>query len=106
MLRIYTNVIIDIRLHTMGMSGEDAVTLMIRDGFQERPEAEAKLQRAQLDYVQLNTYLAGVQEWTRLRREVGGREGSGFHTGPYHGPGRLDGAIPGPAVARLVLAGG
>jgi uncharacterized protein (DUF885 family) len=105
MLRIYTNVIIDIRLHTLGMRGEDAVTLMIRDGFQERPEAEAKLQRAQLDYVQLNTYLAGVQEWTRLRREVEAREGSGFNTCRYHDTVLLYGAIPVPTVRRLYLAG-
>ena len=67
MLRIYTNVIIDIRLHTRHMPGDSAVAFMMRDAFQERPEAEAKLQRAQLDYVQLNAYFAGVEEWTRLR---------------------------------------
>jgi hypothetical protein len=47
-------------LHTLGNAGDSAVAMMMRDGFQERPEAEAKLQRAQLDYVQLMTYMAGV----------------------------------------------
>jgi uncharacterized protein (DUF885 family) len=105
MLRVYTNVIIDIRLHTLGMSGDDAVALMIRDGFQERPEAAAKLQRAQLDYVQLNTYFAGLQEWTRLRREVEAREGTHFDLCRYHDTVLLYGGIPVPAVRRLYLAG-
>ncbi len=105
MLRLYTNVIIDIRLHTMGMSGADAVNLMIRDGFQERPEAEAKLQRAQLDYVQLNTYMAGLEEWNALRREAERKDGSKFNLCRYHDTVLLYGAIPVPAVRRLYLAG-
>ena len=75
MARIYMNAILDVRLHTMNMNGDSAVALMMRDAFQERPEAEAKLQRAQLDYVQLMTYMAGVHEWNALRRDVERREG-------------------------------
>lgn len=70
MLRIYMNTIIDVRLHTMNLPGDSAVAMMMREAFQERPEAVAKLQRAQLDYVQLMTYMAGVEEWTNLRRDV------------------------------------
>ena len=75
MLRIYTNVIIDIRCTPATCPGDSAVAFMMRDAFQERPEAEAKLQRAQLDYVQLNAYFAGVEEWTRLRQDVQKRDG-------------------------------
>jgi len=105
MLRIYTNTIIDVRLHTMGMKGEDAVTMMMRDGFQERPEAEAKLQRAQLDYVQLMTYMAGVQEWTSLRNEVERKERAAFNLCRYHDRVLLYGPIPIPTVRSLYLAG-
>lgn len=105
MLRIYTNVIIDIRLHTRSMPGDSAVAFMMRDAFQERPEAEAKLQRAQLDYVQLNAYFAGVEEWTRLRQDVQKRDGKGFNLCRYHDTALLYGALPVPIIRRLYMAG-
>ncbi|MEP7087554.1 MAG: DUF885 domain-containing protein [Gemmatimonadota bacterium] len=105
MLRIYTNVIIDIRLHTRKMPGDSAVAFMMRDAFQERPEAEAKLQRAQLDYVQLNAYFAGVEEWTRLRQDVEKRDGRSFNMCRYHDTVLLYGALPVPIIRRLYMAG-
>ena len=105
MLRIYTNVIIDIRLHTRSMPGDSAVAFMMRDAFQERPEAEAKLQRAQLDYVQLNAYFAGVEEWTRLRHDVQARSGKDFNLCRYHDTVLLYGALPVPEIRRLYMAG-
>jgi hypothetical protein len=105
MLRIYTNTIIDVRLHTMQMPGDSSVALMMRDGFQERPEAEAKLQRAQLDYVQLMTYMAGVQEWTNLRRDVEQKEGAAFNQCRYHDRVLLYGPVPVPTVRKLYMAG-
>jgi hypothetical protein len=104
MLRLYANAIIDIRLHTRGMSAEDAVGLMTIQAFQERPEAEGKLQRAQLDYVQLNSYMAGLQEWTRLRQDVERAEGKQFNLCRYHDTVLLYGAVPVPAVRRLYTA--
>ena len=105
MLRIYTNVIIDIRLHTRIMPGDSAVAFMMRDAFQERPEAEAKLQRAQLDYVQLNAYFAGVEEWTRLRQDLQKRDGKSFNLCRYHDTVLMYGALPVPAIRRLYMAG-
>ena len=105
MLRIYTNVIIDIRLHTRHMPGDSAVAFMMRDAFQERPEAEAKLQRAQLDYVQLNAYFAGVEEWTRLRQDAQKRDGKSFNLCRYHDTVLLYGALPVPIIRRLYMAG-
>jgi hypothetical protein len=105
MLRIYTNVIIDIRLHTRNMPGDSAVAFMMRDAFQERPEAEAKLQRAQLDYVQLNAYFAGVEEWTRLRQDVQKRDGKNFNLCRYHDTVLLYGALPVPSIRRLYMSG-
>ena len=105
MLRVYANAAIDIRLHTKGMTGEEAVRLMTDYAFQEKPEATGKLQRAQLDYVQLNTYLAGRREWTALRKEVERREGEKFDLARYHDTVLLYGAIPVPKVAELYLAG-
>ncbi|MBA3645191.1 MAG: DUF885 domain-containing protein [Gemmatimonadaceae bacterium] len=105
MLRIYMNSIIDIRLQTMGMTDEEAVRRMMTDAFQERGEAEPKLQRAQLDYVQLNAYLAGVQEWTALRRDAETKEGTRFNACRYHDTVLLYGPIPVPEVRRLYMSG-
>jgi len=103
MLRIYTNAILDVKLHTMGMPGDSAVAMMMRDGFQERPEAEAKLQRAQLDYVQLMTYMAGVEEWTNLRRDVEKKEGKNFNQCRYHDRVLLYGPVPVPTIRKLYM---
>jgi len=103
-LRMYANVIIDVRLHTMGMNGDSAVALMVRDAFQERPEATAKLQRAQLDYVQLNTYPVGVREWWDFRRAAEAQEGSAFNLCRFHDAVLSYGPIPVPAVRKLYFA--
>ena len=103
-LRMYANVIIDVRLHTMNMDGDSAVALMVRDAFQERPEAVAKLQRAQLDYVQLNTYPVGVREWWDFRRAAEQQEGAAFNLCRFHDAVLSYGPIPVPAVRKLYFA--
>ena len=103
-LRMYANVIIDVRLHTLGMNGDSAVALMVRDAFQERPEATAKLQRAQLDYVQLNTYPVGAREWWDFRRAAEAKEGSAFNLCRFHDRVLSYGPIPVPAVRSLYFA--
>ncbi|MDH3533334.1 MAG: DUF885 domain-containing protein, partial [Gammaproteobacteria bacterium] len=58
-LRSIMNTIIDIRLHTSDWPEEEAVKLMVEQGFQEQGEAQGKLTRAKLSSVQLSTYFAG-----------------------------------------------
>jgi uncharacterized protein (DUF885 family) len=58
-LRAVINTIIDVRIHTMGMTSEEAVALMVDGGFQERAEALAKDERARLSSTQLVTYFLG-----------------------------------------------
>src|SRR5438045_3957645 len=64
-LRVLANTIIDVRLHTLNMSDQDALELMQKQTFQETEEATAKLQRAKLSSCQLPTYLAGWRGWFR-----------------------------------------
>lgn len=104
MLRVYQNAMLDILLHTRNLPGDSAVTMMMRDGFQERAEAEAKLQRAQLDYVQLETYMAGVYDWMAFRTETMRREGSAFDMCRFHDTVLMYGALPVPEVRRLYFA--
>ena len=105
LLRVYSNVIIDIRMQTMGMNGDSAVAMLVRDAFQEEPEATAKLQRAQLDYVQLNLYPVGYLAWNALRAEAERREGKAFNLCRYHDRVLSYGPIPVPSVRRLYFDG-
>jgi uncharacterized protein (DUF885 family) len=69
-LRSITNAIIDARIHTAGMSGDEAVSFMIDGGFQEEAEARAKFDRARLSSTQLSTYFAGSLEMWAIEQEV------------------------------------
>ena len=68
-LRVLANAILDVRLHTMGMTDQEALDLMQKRTFQEAEEATAKLQRAKLSSCQLPTYFVGWRGWNRIRDE-------------------------------------
>jgi uncharacterized protein (DUF885 family) len=63
MLRLLANLILDVRLQTMGMTDQQALDLMTKQAYQETEEATAKLQRAKLTSCQLPTYYAGLRGW-------------------------------------------
>jgi uncharacterized protein (DUF885 family) len=69
-LRATTNAIIDARIHTAGMTEDEAVGLMVEGGFQEEAEARAKYDRARLTSTQLSTYFVGSMEFWDIEREV------------------------------------
>ncbi len=69
-LRSTTNAIIDARIHTAGMTEEEAVALMVEGGFQEEAEARAKYDRARLSSTQLSTYFAGSMEMWDMELEA------------------------------------
>ena len=82
-LRAVTNTLMDIRIHTGSMSEEEAMTMMVDGGFQERSEATEKWSRARLSSTQLCEYYLGSVEMTELEREARRREGSGFAWRPF-----------------------
>ncbi len=102
-LRVVTNAILDVRLHTRGMTDQQALDLMMKDAFQERQEAEGKLRRAKLSSAQLPTYFVGWQAWRALRRDVEAARGAAFDLRAYHDLVLSYGAIPMRALRRLVL---
>ena len=102
-LRVLANAILDVRLHTLGMSDREALDLMIKDTFQERPEAEGKLRRAKLSSTQLPTYFVGWQAWRRLRHDTQAARGAAFDLRAYHDEVLSYGSIPMGALRRLVL---
>jgi uncharacterized protein DUF885 len=69
-LRSTTNAIVDNRIHTAGMTEDEAVALMVDGGFQEEAEARNKYNRARLSSTQLSTYFVGSLEFWDIEREV------------------------------------
>jgi uncharacterized protein (DUF885 family) len=100
-LRVLANTILDIRLHTLNMSDQEALDLMRNQTFQEEEEATAKLQRAKLSSCQLPTYLAGWRGWLRVREEYM-RAHPGATLQQFHDKALAVGAVPLPALGRLL----
>ncbi|HEX5132222.1 MAG TPA: DUF885 domain-containing protein [Candidatus Krumholzibacteria bacterium] len=67
-LRVIINAIIDQKIHTEGMTEEQAMALMKDEGFQEDGEAAGKWRRACLSSTQLSTYFVGSAEVEDIRR--------------------------------------
>jgi len=99
-LRMIANAILDVRLHTMNMTDEQAMKLMLEDTYQEKEEATAKLQRAKLSSVQLPTYFAGWRAFVKLRARQ--EKQPGFNLRKFHDQVLGIGALPVPAVERLL----
>jgi len=73
--------------------------------FQEREEAVAKWQRAQLSVCQLPTYYAGYKEWKQLRVDVQAKEGAAFSASAFHERVLKSGALPMKEIRALLDLG-
>jgi uncharacterized protein (DUF885 family) len=83
-LRLLANTILDIRMHTMNMTDQEAMDLMTKTAFQTQAEAEGKLQRAKLSSTQLPTYYVGLREWLKLRKSYQAAKGDQFNMLQFH----------------------
>jgi uncharacterized protein (DUF885 family) len=101
-LRALANAILDIRLQTMGMTDQQALDLMINDTFQEKEEATAKLQRAQLSSCQLPTYYAGWKGWLEAREQYKQRQGAAYTLRGFHDAALKESAVPLPVLEQLL----
>jgi uncharacterized protein (DUF885 family) len=102
LLRVLANTILDIRLQTMGMTDEEALYLMIHDTYQEKEEATAKLQRAQLSSCQLPTYYSGWKGWRAVREDYQRLKGNAFSLREFHERALKESAVPLPTLDRLL----
>lgn len=102
LLRVLANAILDIRLHTLGMTDEQAMELMTRQTFQEVEEATAKLRRAKLSSCQLPTYYVGWRDWKRVREHYRTARGAAFRLAEFHEQALKTGAVPLPALAHIL----
>ena len=101
-LRAIANTILDIKYHTMGLTDDEAMTLMMDRTFQEREEAVAKVQRAKLGSCQLPTYFTGYSEWKRLRAAAEVKEGKAFNAGAFNERALREGALPMKTLERVL----
>ena len=69
-LRSITNALIDIGIHTAGMTQDEAIELMVEGGFQEESAARSKYDRARLSSTQLSTYFVGSLAFWDLELDV------------------------------------
>jgi uncharacterized protein (DUF885 family) len=93
-LRAITNAIMDVAIHTEGMTEQQAIDLMVGGGFQEEDEARAKWLRARISSTQLSTYYVGSLEMWDLeveaRRRAAIAAGAGIESVP---PQRIAGGM-------------
>jgi uncharacterized protein (DUF885 family) len=102
-LRVISNAILDIKMHTMNLSDQDAMDLMTKESFQTQAEAEGKLQRAKLSSTQLPTYYVGIREWFALRKKYQAAAGKNFDLLRFHDLVLDEGPLPVPVVEKLVM---
>jgi len=74
-LRTIINALLDVGIHTGGMSEQQAMRLMMDEGFQEQSEAAGKWRRACLTSAQLPTYYVGATALLQLRTDYQKKNG-------------------------------
>jgi len=102
-LRVISNAILDIKMHTMNMSDQEAMDLMTKESFQTQAEADGKLQRAKLSSTQLPTYYVGIREWFALRKKYQAAAGKNFNLLKFHDLVLDEGPLPVPVVEKLIM---
>ncbi|MGA7855270.1 MAG: DUF885 domain-containing protein [Candidatus Acidiferrales bacterium] len=102
-LRVISNAILDIKMHTMDMTDQQALDLMTKESFQTQAEAEGKLQRVKLSSTQLPTYYVGIREWFALRQKYQAAAGKNFDLLKFHDLVLDEGPLPVPVVEKLVM---
>jgi uncharacterized protein (DUF885 family) len=101
-LRVLANTILDVRLQTMGMTEQQAIDLMIKDTYQEKEEATAKLQRAQLSSCQLPTYCVGWKGWLNVRAHYKEKKGAAYSLKEFHEAALKESGVSLPALEGLL----
>jgi uncharacterized protein (DUF885 family) len=101
-MRVLADAILDIRLHTAGMTDQEALEFIERDTFQEAEEAQAKLQRAKLSSCQLPAYYIGWKGWDQARDEYRRMKGAQFGLAQFNDAALQEGAVPLPLLRGLL----
>ncbi len=101
-LRVICNAILDQSIHTAGMTEQQALDLMMKEGFQQEGEAVAKWKRARLSSAQLSTYFVGAAEHLDLRDRAKAKLGDSFDLKKYNDSVLAFGSPPAKYVRELL----
>ena len=99
-LRVQANAILDIRMHSMNMSEEEAQELLRTKAFQESEEIRGKIARAKLASAQLPLYYQGWKQWVRVREHYQA-ETTDFSLTSFHDKALREGPMPLPELGYL-----
>jgi len=102
LMRLITNAILDIRLHTMAMTDQQALDLMTREAFQEPQEAPARLVRAKVSSCQPVSDYAGFKGWLEIRDSFRQRHSGDYSLSGFNERALGEGAVTLPELARLL----
>ena len=83
-MRVVMNTILDYSIHTLDLTEDQALDLMINQAFQEESEAKGKWRRATLSSVQLTSYFTGYKEIYDFREEMKATQGDDFNLKDFH----------------------
>jgi hypothetical protein len=93
-LRAVVNAILDVEVHTGGMTEAQALELMVGGAWQEQDEARGKWLRARISATQLSTYYVGSLQMWDLELEARRRAAAASGADPASVPGqRIAGGI-------------
>ncbi len=102
-MRSITNALLDIGIHTDGLTEATAMDMMMRGAFQQEREAAGKWTRARLGSTQLPSYFVGYSEHVDMRREAERRDGARFDLMRYHDAAISHGSPPVRYVRALMF---
>jgi uncharacterized protein (DUF885 family) len=101
-LRVICNAILDQSIHAGNMSEQEAMDLMMKEGYQQEGEAVAKWKRARLTSAQLSTYFVGITEMLELRDLAKKKAGPSFDQKKYNNQVISYGSPPAKYVRELM----
>jgi uncharacterized protein (DUF885 family) len=101
-LRTTVNTILDYSVHVLGMNEEEALRLLMQEGFQTETEARGKWRRVQLSSVQLTSYFAGFSEIYEFREQQKQALGPAFSLKAFHNRFLSYGSVPVKTIKQLM----
>lgn len=102
-LRSTCNTILDIDVHTKGMTEQEAMHLLVDEAFQQEAEARGKWNRVSVTSVQLCSYFTGFTEIYELREAVKQKLGDRFDLKKFHERFLSYGSAPVKYIRSLML---
>lgn len=103
-LRETLNTILDYSVHCLNMSEDDAMKLLMKEGFQEKKEATNKWKRVRQTQVQLDAYFNGSTEILQLRDDYKKALGNKYNLYDFNNKFLSYGSVPVKYIAQMMMA--